>query len=29
VSDSRGSADYKNHLLQVHLRRTLEAIATE
>jgi carbon-monoxide dehydrogenase medium subunit len=28
-SDSRGSADYKQHLLQVHLRRTIEAIAAE
>jgi aerobic carbon-monoxide dehydrogenase medium subunit len=26
-SDSRGSADYKQHLLQVHLRRTIETIA--
>jgi aerobic carbon-monoxide dehydrogenase medium subunit len=24
--DSRGSADYKQHLLQVHLRRTIEAM---
>ena len=28
-SDSRGSADYKQHLLQVHLRRAIEAIAAE
>jgi carbon-monoxide dehydrogenase medium subunit len=28
-SDSRGSADYKKHLLQVHLRRTLEAMVAE
>jgi aerobic carbon-monoxide dehydrogenase medium subunit len=28
-SDLRGSADYKQHLLQVHLRRTIEAMAAE
>jgi carbon-monoxide dehydrogenase medium subunit len=28
-SDSRGSADYKQHLLQVHLRRAIEAMAAE
>lgn len=28
-SDSRGSADYKRHLLRVHLRRAVEAIAAE
>lgn len=28
-SDSRGSADYKLHLLQVHFRRAIEAIVAE
>jgi carbon-monoxide dehydrogenase medium subunit len=28
-SDSRGSSDYKSHLLAVHLRRAIDAIAAE
>jgi carbon-monoxide dehydrogenase medium subunit len=28
-SDSRGSSDYKRHLLAVHLRRSIDAIVTE
>jgi carbon-monoxide dehydrogenase medium subunit len=28
-SDSRGSAEYKRHLLAVHLRRAVDAMAAE
>ena len=28
-SDSRGSEDYKRHLLKVHLGRAIEAMAAE
>jgi len=28
-SDTRGSADYKQHLLRVHLKRAMQALATE
>jgi carbon-monoxide dehydrogenase medium subunit len=28
-SDTRGSADYKQHLLRVHLKRAMQALAAE
>jgi hypothetical protein len=28
-SDTRGSADYKQYLLRVHLKRAMQALATE